>query len=149
MQLRSLISWPSSKDTILVYQSGFSIAIWRKRLKSASEKCIHRGRWEIQQREEAKEIPSRKRAQMYIIAGSDVGAHVQGQARVWRSHRKTPAGSQQEHLDSPTTRNWIMPTIGKIFFFKFIGVELIYNVVFVSGVTLKDLRSGFFPRSSR
>ena len=86
---------------------------------------------------------------MYIIAGSDVGAHVQGQARVWRSHRKTPAGSQQEHLDSPTTRNWIMPTIGKIFFFKFIGVELIYNVVFVSGVTLKDLRSGFFPRSSR
>ena len=118
MQLRSLISWPSSKDTILVYQSGFSIAIWRKRLKSASEKCIHRGRWEIQQREEAKEIPSRKRAQMYIIAGSDVGAHVQGQARVWRSHRKTPAGSQQEHLDSPTTRNWIMPTIGKIFFFK-------------------------------
>ena len=37
----------------------------------------------------------------------------------------------------------------RFFFFKFIGVELIYNVVFVSGVTLKDLRSGFFPRSSR
>lgn len=90
---RSLIHWPSSKDTILVYQGGFSIALWGKRLKSASEKCIQRGRWEIQQREEAKEIPSRKRAQMYITAGSDVGAHVQGQARVWRSYRQTPADS--------------------------------------------------------
>lgn len=57
---RSLIHWPSSKDTNLVYQGGFSIALWGKRLKSASEKCIQRGRWEIQQREEAKEIPSRK-----------------------------------------------------------------------------------------
>ena len=65
----------------------------------------------MQQREEAKEIPSRKRAQMYITAGSDVGAHVQGQARVWRSYRQTPADSQQENLDSPTTRNWILPTI--------------------------------------
>ena len=146
---RSLIRWPSSKDTILVYQGGFSTALWGKRLKSASEKCIQRGRWEVQQREEAKEIPSRKRAQMYITAGSDVGAHVQGQARVWRSYRQTPADSQQENLDSPTTRNWILPTIWKIFCLNFIAVELIYNVLLVSGVTLKDLRSGFFPRSSR
>ena len=121
---RSLIRWPSSKDTILVYQGGFSTALWGKRLKSASEKCIQRGRWEIQQREEAKEIPSRKRAQMYITAGSDVGAHVQGQARVWRSYRQTPADSQQENLDSPTTRNWILPTIWKQIFRQILRIRI-------------------------
>lgn len=78
----------------------------RKRLKSASE--VHPKEDERYSREEAKRNSKQEK---YITAGSDVGAHVQGQARVWRSYRQTPADSQQENFDSPTTRNWILPTI--------------------------------------
>ena len=87
---------------------------------------------------------------MYIIAGSDVGAHVQGRARVWEELQANPSWqparkswfSNHKELDSANN-------LKDFFFFNFIGVELIYNVESVSGVSLKDLRSGFFPRSSR
>lgn len=42
-------------------------------LKGEFEKYIRRGRREIQQKEEVREILSRRRVQLHIVAGSDVG----------------------------------------------------------------------------
>ena len=152
MQLTSLLSWPSRKDTILVYQGGFSIAIWRHMKKKIKE-CLREMHSKRKMRDTAERGSQRNSKQekgsnvhhCWLRCGGPCATTGKGleepQANPsWQPARK-PWFSNHKELDSANNR--------KDFFFKFIGVELIYNVVLVSGVTLKDLRSGFFPRSSR